>query len=159
MQTASIMLNLADQNGGPSGTQVPRFDVTPAEIAVLRIIHGDDAVTDIRPGEDTDRTNREELGRLNAKYGKPLEGSSPVNQLFPGAAARVFETFDELELPEEFFATEKRVSTKSTDEGDTKPKRGKKGKPEQNDPANPPAVDPDASNGEGDIDDEHSVLK
>ena len=103
MQTANILLAL----GGDSGNQVPKFGVTAAEIAVLRAIHGEDAVTNVLPLEAGDnRTNRTELARLRARYGAAQdgEGNKVVGTLFPGAAARVFETIDELELPEALFA-------------------------------------------------------
>jgi len=116
MQSANILLAL----GGDSGNQVPKFNVTPAEIAVLRAIHGDDAVSEITPVEgalvDADiekRSNRGELARLKAIYGnaRDLEGNLVVDQLFPGVAARVFENLDELELDKSLFAAKERVSS------------------------------------------------
>lgn len=93
--------------GGDSGNTVPKYDVTPAEIAVLRVIHGDDAVFDIEKTGDINRTNRQELSRLTEVYGqRQPNGNSAapaVSALFPGAAARVFESFDELELDESLF--------------------------------------------------------
>lgn len=111
MQTANILLAL----GGDSGNQVPKYGVTAAEIAVLRAIHGEDAVTNVLPlNAKDDRTNRAELARLRARYGAAQdgEGNKVVDTLFPGAAARVFETIDELELPEALFAAKERVSAK-----------------------------------------------
>jgi len=111
MQIANILLAL----GGDSGNQVPKYNVTAAEIAVLRAIHGEDAVTNVLPLEgDANRTNRTELARLRARYGAAQdgEGNKVVDTLFPGAAARVFETLDELELPRELFAAKERVSAK-----------------------------------------------
>ncbi|AKR54328.1 hypothetical protein XM25_00605 [Devosia sp. H5989] len=107
MQTANILLAL----GGDSGNQVPKFAVTAAEIAVLRAIHGDESVTEIQPLKTVvDRTNRAELGRLRATYGKARdnEGNVIVDMLFPGAAARVFETIDELDLNASLFAAKAR---------------------------------------------------
>jgi hypothetical protein len=127
MQTANILLAL----GGDTGNTVPKFGVTPAEVAVLQLIHGSEAVFDIMPGEDVERTNREELQRLRFTYGKP-EGSnepSAVNVLFPGAAARVFESFDELDLDESFYKAERRVKPKPAPEpvedadGEVEPKK------------------------------------
>lgn len=110
MQTATCWVAL----GGDTGNTVPKFDVTPAEIAVLQLIHGSDAVFDISPGPDVNRSNRDERSRLQAFYGKP-EGSrepSAVNVLFPGIGARLPETFDELELDESFFKATERATTK-----------------------------------------------
>lgn len=111
MQTANIMLSL----GGDHGTTVPKYNITAAEIAVLRLIHGNDAVRDIEPSGNIERTHREEIDRLRTRYGRAKidngEGDqvSAVNALFPGAAARVFTSLDELEIPEEFYKAEKRV--------------------------------------------------
>lgn len=127
MQTANIMLAL----GGDTGNTIPKYGVTPAEVAVLRAIHGDEAVFDIEPADDVDRTNREELNRLNLAYaGGRLFGTDvrAVSALFPGAAARVFEKFDELEIDESSFKAETRVKLKSAPAEDApKAARGKKG--------------------------------
>lgn len=122
METANILLSL----GGDSGNQVPKFGVTAAEIAVLRLIHGEGAVTDIEPGETLeDVSDREERERLALKYAQAkIEGpggqkTSVVDSIYPGAAAHVFRQLDELDIPEEFFKAETRV----------KPKTRKKAKP------------------------------
>lgn len=110
MQTANCWVAL----GGDTGNTVPKFEVTPAELAVLQLIHGSDAVFDIVPGADVNRSNRDERSRLLATYGKP-EGSrepSAVNVLFPGIAARLPEAFDELDIDESFFKATGRASTK-----------------------------------------------
>lgn len=108
MQTANIMLDL----GGDTGNQIPKLGVTPAEIAVLIAIHGESAVHDIEPAGDVPVnadgvrwTNRVELDRLRRVYGRAKNGedTSHVDILFPGAAARVFETLDELNIPAEFY--------------------------------------------------------
>lgn len=103
MQTANVMLAI----GGDAKNTVPKYGVTAAEVAVLRYIHGDDAVFDIEVTGSVDRTHRQEIGRLTEVYGRQ-EGerrvSPAVADLYPGAAARVFETFDELEIPDELYA-------------------------------------------------------
>lgn len=117
MQTASILLAL----GGDSGNQVPKYNVTAAEVAVLRAIHGDDSVTDILPLDSkVDRTNRAELTRLRGIYGSARDGEGNVilDLLYPGAAARVFETFEELDLPQQLFAAKERVSAAFGGKGD-----------------------------------------
>jgi hypothetical protein len=109
-ETANILLAL----GGDAGCTVPKFGVTAAEIAVLRAIHGEDAVIDIEPLGTVERTNRAELDRVRAIYGRATDGNmnSIVNFLYPGAAARVFESLDELGIPEDFYKAETRVSRK-----------------------------------------------
>lgn len=110
MQTANILLAL----GGDSGNQVPKYGVTAAEIAVLRAIHGEDAVTNVLPVGTVSMTNRAELARLRARYGAAQdgEGNKVVETLFPGVAARVMEDLEELDLPAELFAAKERVSAK-----------------------------------------------
>ena len=101
MQTAHILLAL----GGDQGNTVPKRDVTAAEIAVLMAIHGNASVTNIEPVGNINQGNRAELARLRQTYGRAMDAdnNSIVGKLFPGAAARVFETLDELEIPEDFY--------------------------------------------------------
>lgn len=101
MQTANILLSL----GGHHGNTVPKFGVTAAEIAVLRAIHGDESVKDIEPGQVIKTSHRGERERLLGIYGaaKTESGAPIVASMFPGVAARVHETLEELDLPAEFF--------------------------------------------------------
>lgn len=107
MEIANVIVSL----GGDGGNTVPKFGVTAAEIAVLRAIHGEDAVHDIEPIGDKRVNNREELSRLKLIYGGAKDGNQNafVDLLYPGIAARIFETLEELDLPEEFFKAETRV--------------------------------------------------
>lgn len=117
MQLANILLDV----GGDGTTVVHKSKVTPAEVAVLRVLHGDDAISDVEVLDDQAmdidnpnkaRTHRAEIARLMDVYGKPLpEGgraAEAVSRLFPGAAARVFENFDELELDDTQFKADTR---------------------------------------------------
>lgn len=119
METANILLDI----GSDGTTILAKSRVTPAEVAVLRLIHGDDAVNEIEvladeagTPEGGKRTHRQEIARLMEVYGKPTpEGgreARAVTALFPGAAARVFETFEELELPDDHFKTKTRSTAK-----------------------------------------------
>ncbi len=132
MQTANIMLAI----GGDAGTTVPKYDVTPSEVAVLRMIHGDSAVFDIEPtckltGDDK-RTDREEIARLAALYGSAKistpTGEVPVmTHLFPGGGARAYQDFDDLDIPEEFYKpTERAKPSKAEDDADKKTAKSKK---------------------------------
>lgn len=116
MKLANIMLAI----GGGRDNTISKYGVTAGEIAVLRAIHGEDAVFDVEPTDDDAknenggvRTNRQELIRLKAMYGKATDGNGVplVEGLYPGAAARVFEEFDELELPEDYFKATGRVKS------------------------------------------------
>ena len=112
MQTARIMLAI----GGEEGQVIPKWGVTAAEVEVLRQIHGTDSVKEIvvDDGDGIERSNREELERLRFTYPRkdPRE-PSPVERLFPGAAARVFTSFDELDFGDldrdEIFKTRKKA--------------------------------------------------
>ncbi|MGZ5988111.1 MAG: hypothetical protein ACXWLZ_03565, partial [Rhizomicrobium sp.] len=109
MQIANCLVSL----GGDHGNTVPKFHVTAAEIAVLRAIHGEDAVNEIEPIGEVKRSNREERARIGAIYGAakhPESKQSIVESMFPGVAARVFETIAELELDESFFKATGRLT-------------------------------------------------
>lgn len=130
MQLASILLNL----GGDAGNQVPKFNVTPSEVAVLRILHGDDAVNDIEVIGEEKRSSKAERERLMQIYAAPQpDGSrrSPaIDMLFPGVAARLYDNFDEMELDEVHFktaekrATERRVASKDPLDHDGNGRKG-----------------------------------
>lgn len=179
MEIANIMLAL----GGDSGNTIPKFGVTVSEIAVLQAIHGNEAVTEIEPIGVKETSNREELGRLMLTYGRARpEGSSQsfVQILFPGAAARVFTTLDELDLDESFYKAEKRAkpasSSKAAKSGAADPDEPKLTAAEKKKIANaarqaaedakkaaagsdqdtPPVADEDGDDGVGDINDEHN---
>ena len=103
MEIANCTVALA----GDQGNSVPKFGVTAAEIAVLRVLHGEDAVTNIEPAGNIERADRAEVARLTRIYGVNHEGrirAKAVDMLFPGAAARVFHKLSELDMPEEMFA-------------------------------------------------------
>lgn len=118
MQTANCYVEI----GGDSGTTVPKYGITVSEIAVLRLIHGPDSVKEIEPTDDVATTDRAEIKRLHELYSRPDKPDGPVFTLFPGAAARAFQTLDELELPEEFFKAERRAKPKPAE----KPVKAKK---------------------------------
>jgi len=100
MQIANVMVAI----GGERGNTVPRYGVTPAEIALLRAIHGDDAVFDIEPVGDAPISNGAERERLRAIYpAKDEDGNRVFDRLYPGGAARVYESLDELGLDQSYF--------------------------------------------------------
>lgn len=94
--------------GGDLNNVVPKYDVTPGEVAVLIGIHGEGAVTDIEATGEVERTNRQELDRLRdplTGYGRAQnsDGKPIVHEVFPGAGARVPDIFADMELPESLF--------------------------------------------------------
>lgn len=86
--------------GGDTLNTVPKYNMTAGEIAVLQMIHGKDAINEIEPSGTVKRSNRVEKARLLVQYGKAHDGrgGSILEKLYPGAAARIFQRLDELEL-------------------------------------------------------------
>jgi len=96
MELATCMLAL----GGDAGQTIQKYNVTPSEVAVLRLIHGNDSVTEIVKIGKVDRPMRVERARLVEAYGRGMDGvirCPAVDSLFPGVAARLFERFSEIE--------------------------------------------------------------
>lgn len=122
--------------GGSIGHTVPKYGITAAEIAVLRMVHqgnsGGSGVYDIEPASEavlddngkpsgrvrartidiSDRDLRKQLGESYTRQGKTAL-KDPVGVLFPGGASRLFADVDELDLPEEAFKVKERVSSKT----------------------------------------------
>lgn len=104
MQECDIMLRLA----GSVLHVVPKQKVTPAEILVLRAIHGPDAVQDVTPTKLNRRDRRAEYDRLVAEYAggsamapdAAAAGGGPniVAQLFPGANPNIPVTLEDIGL-------------------------------------------------------------
>lgn len=110
MELANILLDV----GGDGTTIVSKRGVTPAEVAVLMAIHGSNSVSEIEVLEQKkDRTHRQEIAHLREVYGRTdpsgAKVAPAVDQLFPGVAARVFETFEELELDDSLYKAETRA--------------------------------------------------
>lgn len=66
--------------------EVRKINVTAAEIAVLRAIHqqpeaGVEAITQIKPGKQTDRSDHEERERLETIYGAALAKNEHLRSL------------------------------------------------------------------------------
>lgn len=163
-QTANILVAL----GGDHGSTVPKYSVTAPEIAVLRLIHGEDAVLDVEPLGVIESTHRAERARLCQTYYRIINGerrSPQVDELFPGAAARLFEAIEELELDPSMFKASARMKpvaapvAEPDDEADepVKPKRGRK-KAEAPAPAPVAEADDEDNDGIADMPDASSVL-
>jgi hypothetical protein len=86
MQVCNITFVTRDTKNG--GEQVlfsnPKMDVTVAEIALLRSIHGAHAVVDIRPTINDKRSHALELARLTKRYGEKA-----IEKAWPGAVKRL----------------------------------------------------------------------
>jgi hypothetical protein len=103
MQLSNVMVRL----GGLLTNTVPKVGVTPAEILILRHIHGQESVVDIRPtGFDKRRRNDTEYERLAQIYdrgagtfvGSPgeEENRSVMARLFPGAMKKLPTTLEDI---------------------------------------------------------------
>lgn len=65
--------------GGDLGHEVPKKDISAAEIMVLQYIHGNDAVVDIRQGKSNKKPGlaKKEYEKLMGQY-----GPAPVKAMF-----------------------------------------------------------------------------
>lgn len=79
MQECTITLRL---NGSLLHT-VQKERVTPAEIVVLRALHGQDAVVDVVPTKMSKRGHQQEFERLSELYGRS-NGANEVHSNDPG---------------------------------------------------------------------------
>lgn len=101
------LCNLTLRHGGSLTSTVMMTNVTPAEILILKRIHGDDATVEIRPTKvDKNRRNDDEWERLALKYDRastfvssPGEERKPLmEQLFPGVMKKLPTTLKEVGL-------------------------------------------------------------
>lgn len=86
-------VNCTVRLSGDTGNTVLKSEVTVAEVAVLRSIHGNEAVVDIKPVRQCKTPHREERDRLSLIYGAPR-----VAALFPGMISRLPVTLDDIAL-------------------------------------------------------------
>lgn len=101
MELANVMLAL----GGDRNNTVPKYGVTPAEIAVLAAIHGADAVFDVVPLEETAEISfKEERERLLRSYpAKNEDNELIVLKVYPGVSPILHTDIASLGLEETLF--------------------------------------------------------
>ena len=101
MELANVLLAL----GGDRNNTVPKYRVTPAEIAVLAAIHGNDSVFDITPLDETLETSfKAERERLLQFYpAKNEDNKLIVMEVYPGVAPILHTTIESLGLDESLF--------------------------------------------------------
>lgn len=88
--------------GGDLLNQVVKRNVTPAEVIVLRFLHGPDAVRDLKKTGDVDRPNASEMRRLAEFYDAHREDDKRVlPKLFPGVRPSLPKKFSELATEED----------------------------------------------------------
>lgn len=79
------LYNVTVRHGGRLEMAITKNSVTVPEIAVLRHLHGPDAVGEIHPCGSTKRQRTVELDRLRHLYRPRLQdGQHPVDELWPG---------------------------------------------------------------------------
>lgn len=91
MQLAQCFVNHA----GSRDMQVLKTDVTPAEVMILRALHGDDAVHRLKATGEVKRKSPAERDRLIRIYGAKV-----VAETFPGPAPRLPDTLADAGLRE-----------------------------------------------------------
>lgn len=108
MQIANVQVAL----GGDQGNRVPKYGVTPAEIVVLRAIHGTESVIEIEPAGEVTRPHAVEKSRLMEVYGgaKDEDNRPHVVNVFPGIGAQLPLTLADLALPSEFYRATARAT-------------------------------------------------
>lgn len=89
MQRCNVTVRLA----GDVGNTVPKTNVSVAEIAVLRAIHGDESVVDVKATHNDKTPHRDERDRLSVIYGRPI-----VDKIFPGTFAKLPVSLREIDL-------------------------------------------------------------
>lgn len=153
MRIYNCLLALA----GDTGNTVPKANITAAEIALLQAIHGTGSVIDIEDVGSVKRSNREERGHLFDTYAKPQPTgdrlSRELDTLFPGIAARLPESVEELDLDDSFFKPTARANTKAAapePESAPAPKARRSKKAAEPEPA-PADDDGDEDDGIGEI--------
>jgi len=94
MQLASAKIAIA----GDVYNVVKKEGLTPAEIMLLKKIHGTEAITDIICDAEVDRTGVAELARLRNTYtARDEAGVYLIDKLFPEAfGSQLPQTFDQI---------------------------------------------------------------
>lgn len=116
MELAHCILAL----GGDKSMTVPKFNVTPAEIAVLMAIHGEDAVFDIQPtGEKVKRSNADEMDRLYAAYpAKDADGKPMIQSVYPGKMPIIHKKLTDLGLDSSLFLATQRATPETFEDSE-----------------------------------------
>lgn len=131
--------------GGDRRNVVPKVAVTAPEIAVLCAIHGEDAVHDIQPLDDTvERTAKTERERLLMQYpAKGSEGDLVVMTVYPGVTPLMHDTLESLGLGDELYKAVERAKPKAKPKTAAKKPAAKKAAAPKPEPVGAGAEAPD----------------
>lgn len=75
---------------------VRKYSLTVPEVVLLRILHGDDAVVEVRSVGISKRTMRSERDRLLSIYGGKPESVLKINNMFANTAVQPLETLADI---------------------------------------------------------------
>lgn len=123
MELANCLIAIA----GDRGNTVPKYSVTAAEIAVLRAVHGDQAVFDIVPvGKDDSINNGAEYARLRETYRARDEDGQPIIlSVYPSPYTPLHRSLADLGLGDDAFAAKERFTAADVPAEGAEPKRGR----------------------------------
>lgn len=90
MQICDIILRISPTDGAL--TEIPRSNVTPAEVVILRETKGDNSVRFNGNLRQVNRSNGAEINRLQSAYGTSFE------KIFPGRSPFIPKDFSDVDL-------------------------------------------------------------
>src|SRR5688572_11459997 len=111
MQTANCMVAL----GGDPGNTVPKYNITVAEMVLLRHIHGERAVFDIVPTGVVQVSDIAECQRLADVFARPEGVTNPVATVYPGARPTIHHSLEEAGFEADLFKATARVAPDGND--------------------------------------------
>lgn len=132
MQSANCLVKLLNSNG-PHKNEAFKIGVTPAEAAILRSIHGADAVYGFSRVVMDRREHSAELERLRQLY-----GAAAVERVFPGHAPQLPVRFSDIGIDVNAEETDDEKEVEEVHQ----PRRGRRKKSEADAPvADAPVAD------------------
>jgi len=132
MEISTIELRLS----GDMRNTVVKIGVTPAEILVLRAIHGQGSVFNVQPGDTDKRPHADELERLRSIYAPRFQDEGKkdiVGQMFPGIAPQLPVKLKDIQIADEDFHRDVTLPARRS-------KAAKKAKPDVVDLTPPPCA-------------------
>lgn len=119
MQMCNCFLRL----GGDLGNVVHMKDASVAEIYLLRVLHGEDSVTRIKPTRQEKRSARDEMDRLRRKYRRSIQSPEGpkhiVDQVFPGSNPNMPTTLEDIGVSRDNKYSRKRAQRKQAEQAES----------------------------------------
>lgn len=108
--------------GGEMNFAIPKPNLTVAEVVLLRLLHGNDAVVDVRPLGTSKRTLRGEKDRLLGQYGHKPSHVEVIDKMFANTAVQPLESLEDIGVdPSTKPAPKVKVAAVEIKAGDFKP--------------------------------------